>query len=110
MHIVHKISAYRRSASGTSTGHESFRCLYEGEELCVSTKPLYDCARILHARGLAGNLQMVNPDGVFSLSGDIGKMALLTISENKKTGPRVVKYVPFVFGSEIEKQMETADF
>jgi hypothetical protein len=59
-----------------------------------STVPLYDSCRVLAAFGFTGKVEFVRPDGTVSMLMDIEAGAKLTVVEDAKRGPRVVKYTP----------------
>ena len=58
--------------------------------------PFYDLARALVEMGYGDwRLQIYTPAGTPSLSGQVGKMAGLTVTERDKDGLRLEKYRPF---------------
>ncbi len=75
------------------------RCkLPTGEVVEVTNRrvPFYDLARTLAEMGYGDwHLQVYTPQGTPSLSGLVGKMAGLTVTERDKDGLRLEKYRPF---------------
>lgn len=69
-----------------------------GEELIVTNAfdPEYAACRVLVARGVTGRLEVWRPGSAFAslIIRDIAKGASLTIREDARRGPCVVKYRP----------------
>ena len=70
---------------------------YLDGELLASAKDI-ECAtcRVLQSRGISGRVTFTAPDSdTPSISGDIDKLAGLTVRETPTEGPRLSKHVPF---------------
>lgn len=67
----------------------------EGEILCLSSEPLLEGCRCLYARGIEGNVELWDHEGKLRLSGDVKQLAVLTIEETRKVGPRFRAWRPY---------------
>lgn len=76
---------------------QRYRVWHEGAVLIEDTwNPEYDACRALLAKGTVGRMEVWSRGGAYARSRvDIAKGAKLTIRENDKRGPELVRYREF---------------
>lgn len=90
----------RRQSRRNRIGHGRYATTYLGETIGEFRCPLCESARYLLSAGLASEGDMITAyrDGKPSITGNLGALSKMTVTENEKAGPAWSKWNPMPEG------------
>ena len=99
----------RRRERPTRAGYV-YEVLRDGKVLLASLNPEFAACRLLAGGGVQGKARFWREGRTqYDIEFNIECAAKFTVRENEHTGPRFVKFKPFVAKSQIEDAVELAD-